>query len=220
MPGGRGYWQRQLTTAASSGFILNAHSQSTVLPGTTVEADGPGSNASRPTWTIHELVDSRTLIVRESQPSLHRPPSLLVSGLLQGRTALSLRWIAFQLEGSESLRATNASSSVTQNMPSHPQDPRSRPSTRSTGKARGFLCQVRRRSVEANLPVYLAEPGGLVAVCHCSSHKPATLRLPAISEVHLLDFDDRVTLFAEKLVNSTIDPPLEFYVHVRPVHPR
>ncbi len=115
IPGGRGYWQRQLTTAASSGFILNAHSQSTLLLGATVVADGPGSNASHSTWTVHELVDNRTLIVRASRPSLHRPPSLLVSGLLlvQGRTALSMRWIAFQLVGSESLRATKASSSVT-----------------------------------------------------------------------------------------------------------
>jgi hypothetical protein len=104
MPGGRGgYRQRQLTTAASSGFILNAHSQSTLLLGTAVEADGTGSNASRPTWTVHEL-DSRTLIVRASQPSLHRSRTLRVSGLLQGRTGFLLRWIAFQLVGSESLR--------------------------------------------------------------------------------------------------------------------
>jgi hypothetical protein len=64
--------------------------------------------------------------------------------------------------------------------------------------------------------------GSLAAVRHCSSHKLATVptSLRFMEWVHLVDFYDRGTLFAETLVNSAIHPPLEFEVHVRPVHPR
>ena len=42
----------------------------------------------------------------------------------------------------------------------------------------------------------------------------------ASSGVHLVDFYDRTTLFAETLVNNTIHPRLEFEVQVFPVHHR